>query len=119
MAALSSAGGHGGAAGGTIGYMPLEQLEGLDVSEAADEWALAVLTFDLTATNIPMMPLRALAAAPTKNATAVRTPRSTPTTPVSEYVSNAPTSAPITTAVMIANTAIVLYWRVMNASAPS
>jgi hypothetical protein len=52
MAALSSAMGHGASAGGTIGYMPLEQLEGLRVSETADEWGLAALTFEcLTAEN--------------------------------------------------------------------
>ncbi len=52
LAELSSALGHGAGAGGTIGYMPLEQLEGQRVSEATDEWALAALTFEcLTATN--------------------------------------------------------------------
>ncbi len=52
MAALSSAGGHGGAVGGTLGYMPLEQLEGLAVDEPADEWALAVLAYEcLTGVN--------------------------------------------------------------------
>jgi len=52
MAELSSAGGHGGAMGGTVGYMPLEQLEGLAVTEAADEWALGVLAYEcLTGVN--------------------------------------------------------------------
>ena len=52
MAALSSGAGHGSSEGGTIGYMPLEQLEGRPVSEATDEWALAALTYEcLTATN--------------------------------------------------------------------
>jgi predicted Ser/Thr protein kinase len=52
MAALSSASGHQGAFGGTISYMPLEQLEGLDVMEASDEWSLATLAFEcLTGVN--------------------------------------------------------------------
>ncbi len=52
MAALSSATGHGIAGGGTIGYMPLEQLEGRTVSESTDEWALALLAYEcLTGAN--------------------------------------------------------------------
>ena len=52
MAAISSAMGHGASVGGTLGYMPLEQLEGMRVSEATDEWALAALTYEcLTAEN--------------------------------------------------------------------
>jgi hypothetical protein len=52
MAALSSATGHGSGNGGTLGYMPLEQLDGVRVSEASDEWALAVLAYEcLTGTN--------------------------------------------------------------------
>lgn len=46
MAALSSATGHLSSGGGTIGYMPLEQLEGLRVGEATDEWALASLAYE-------------------------------------------------------------------------
>ena len=52
MAALSTALGHGVGEGGTLGYMPLEQLEGMRVSEATDEWALAAVTYEcLTAEN--------------------------------------------------------------------
>jgi len=52
LAAISTAMGHGTGAGGTLGYMPLEQLEGMRVSEATDEWALAALTYEcLTADN--------------------------------------------------------------------
>jgi hypothetical protein len=52
MSALSTALGHGVSEGGTIGYMPLEQLEGLRVGEATDEWALASLLYEcLTAEN--------------------------------------------------------------------
>jgi hypothetical protein len=52
MAELSTATGHGASFGGTVGYMPLEQLEGMRVSEAADEWALATLAFEcLTGSN--------------------------------------------------------------------
>lgn len=49
---LSSASGHGQAWGGTIGYMPLEQLQGRTVAETTDQWALAAVTFEgLTGTN--------------------------------------------------------------------
>ena len=52
MAALSSATGHGSGTGGTLGYMPLEQLDGRPVGESTDEWALAVLAYEcLTGTN--------------------------------------------------------------------
>ncbi len=52
MAAISTVMGHGASVGGTIGYMPLEQLEGMRVSEATDEWAFAALTYEcLTAEN--------------------------------------------------------------------
>lgn len=52
VSALSSLSGHGAAYGGTIGYMPLEQLKGDEVSEATDEWALAALAYEaLTADN--------------------------------------------------------------------
>lgn len=47
IAALSSSTGHGPAAGGTLGYMPLEQLRDLEVDERTDVWALAALTFEL------------------------------------------------------------------------
>ena len=42
---LSSLAGHGPAWGGTAGYMPIEQLEGDTVSEASDQWALAVIAY--------------------------------------------------------------------------
>ncbi len=52
IAALSSYAGHGEAGGGTPGYMPLEQLEGREVSERTDEWAFAALVYEaLTCTN--------------------------------------------------------------------
>lgn len=47
IAALSSSAGHGPAAGGTLGYMPLEQLRELDVDERTDVWALAALAFEV------------------------------------------------------------------------
>ena len=52
MAALSSVTGHGASAGGTLGYMPLEQLRGESVSETTDEWALGMLAYEcLTGDN--------------------------------------------------------------------
>jgi hypothetical protein len=46
MAELSTLSGHKTSFGGTLGYMPLEQLEGLPVTSATDEWALAILAFE-------------------------------------------------------------------------
>ncbi len=46
IAELSSLSGHTSAYGGTLGYMPLEQLEGERVSERTDEWAVAALVFE-------------------------------------------------------------------------
>ncbi len=52
IAELSSLSGHGPAFGGTLGYMPLEQLEGRNVSVRTDEWAFAALVYELlTGTN--------------------------------------------------------------------
>lgn len=47
IAELSTATGHGPAAGGTIGYMPLEQLRGESLDERTDVWAFAALCFEL------------------------------------------------------------------------
>lgn len=46
MAELSTLFGHGPSYGGTIGYMPLEQLSGKRVSPATDEWALGALAYE-------------------------------------------------------------------------
>ena len=52
MATLASAAGYGGARGGTVGYMPPEQIEGKLVDERADVFSLAVVTWQaLTGTN--------------------------------------------------------------------
>lgn len=53
MAGLSSLAGHGPAFGGTPGYMPLEQLEGEHVSERTDEWAFAVLVYEMLTGDNP------------------------------------------------------------------
>ena len=55
MAELSSASGHGPSGGGTLGYMPLEQLEGSSVSTATDEWALASLAFECLTGHNPFV----------------------------------------------------------------
>lgn len=47
MAELSTASGHGPAWGGTLGYMPIEQLEGGNVTERTDQWALGALAYEL------------------------------------------------------------------------
>ncbi|MGV8084339.1 MAG: serine/threonine-protein kinase [Coriobacteriia bacterium] len=47
VAALSrEAGGPAAGTGGTLGYMPAEQLDAEPVDETADEWALAVLAYE-------------------------------------------------------------------------
>ena len=47
MARLSSAGGFGGSRGGTIGYMPPEQMRSEALDVRCDEWALASLTYEM------------------------------------------------------------------------
>lgn len=50
VSALSrEAGGPAEGTGGTLGYMPLEQLDAEPVDETADEWALAVLAYECVA----------------------------------------------------------------------
>lgn len=52
MATLSSAAGYGDARGGTVGYMPIEQIEGGLVDERTDVFSLAVVAWQaLTGTN--------------------------------------------------------------------
>ena len=53
IADLSSADGHGSAVGGTIGYMPLEQLTGEPATELTDEWAFAAVAYDFLAGEYP------------------------------------------------------------------
>lgn len=52
LATLSDAAGFGTAGGGTIGYMPLEQMRQENLDARCDEWALASLTYEMiTGTN--------------------------------------------------------------------
>lgn len=52
MATLASAAGYGDARGGTVGYMPPEQIEGMLVDERADVFSLAVVVWQaLTGSN--------------------------------------------------------------------
>lgn len=52
MAELGAAAGYGGARGGTVGYMPPEQIEGMLVDERADVFSLAVVLWQaLTGRN--------------------------------------------------------------------
>lgn len=52
MATLASAAGYGGARGGTVGYMPPEQIDGDLVDERTDAFALAVVVWQaLTGVN--------------------------------------------------------------------
>ena len=49
LATLADASGYGAAGGGTIGYMPLEQMRQENLDVRCDEWALASLTYEMLA----------------------------------------------------------------------
>ena len=53
MALLTSAAGFGGARGGTIGYMPPEQLNGLEVDERTDIFSLACVLYESLCATAP------------------------------------------------------------------
>ena len=53
MASLASAAGYGGAWGGTIGYMPPEQIEGDYVDERTDVFAFAVVVWEALTGTCP------------------------------------------------------------------
>ncbi|MDO4796865.1 MAG: serine/threonine-protein kinase [Coriobacteriales bacterium] len=53
MASLASAAGYGGARGGTIGYMPPEQIEGGYVDERTDVFSLAVVVWEALTGSCP------------------------------------------------------------------
>ena len=53
MATLASAAGFGGARGGTIGYMPPEQLNGEEVDERSDVFALAAVLYESLCATAP------------------------------------------------------------------
>ena len=53
LATLMDASGHGTAGGGTIGYMPLEQMRQEALDERTDEWALASLTYEMLSGDNP------------------------------------------------------------------
>lgn len=53
LASLSGTAGHSAAEGGTLGYMPLEQLAGDPVTEATDQWAFAAVLYELVTGEFP------------------------------------------------------------------
>lgn len=53
LASLSGSAGHSAAEGGTVGYMPLEQLMGEPASEATDQWAFAAVLYELMTGEFP------------------------------------------------------------------
>lgn len=55
MAELGAATGYGGARGGTVGYMPPEQIEGMLVDERADVFSLAVVIWQSLAGRNPFL----------------------------------------------------------------
>lgn len=55
LARLIGDAGYGSAAGGTIGYMPPEQMRQEDLDERCDEWALASLTYELISGANPFL----------------------------------------------------------------
>ena len=59
MATLASAAGYGDARGGTVGYMPPEQIQGMLVDERADVFSLAVVTWQALCGTDPFAAVRA------------------------------------------------------------
>ncbi len=55
VATLSAITGHGPGVGGTLGYMPVEQLRGNDVDERTDVWALASLSYEILTNANPFV----------------------------------------------------------------
>lgn len=55
LARLAGEAGYGVATGGTIGYMPPEQMRQNDLDERCDEWALASLTYEMISGSNPFI----------------------------------------------------------------
>ena len=55
LARLSNVGGYDSASGGTIGYMPLEQISRQALDERCDEWALASIMYELLTGRNPFI----------------------------------------------------------------
>lgn len=55
LAKLADASGFGAAGGGTIGYMPLEQMRGEDLDARCDEWALASVAYEMLTGGNPFL----------------------------------------------------------------
>lgn len=55
IAKLAGAGGFGSAGGGTIGYMPLEQMRGELLDVRCDEWALASVAYEMLTGENPFL----------------------------------------------------------------
>ena len=55
LASLSDAAGFGSAAGGTIGYMPPEQMRQENLDARCDEWALAAMTYEMLTHHNPFL----------------------------------------------------------------
>ena len=55
LATLADASGFGAAGGGTIGYMPLEQMRQESLDARSDEWALASLAYEMLAGENPFL----------------------------------------------------------------
>ena len=55
LARLAGEAGYGAAEGGTIGYMPPEQMEQRNLNERCDEWALASLVYEMISGANPFL----------------------------------------------------------------
>ena len=55
LAVLAGTSGFGAAGGGTIGYMPLEQMRQESLDARCDEWALASVTYEMLAGENPFL----------------------------------------------------------------
>ena len=55
LARLATESGYGIATGGTIGYMPPEQMTGQELDERCDQWALASFTYEMVSGGNPFI----------------------------------------------------------------
>lgn len=63
LATLMDLNGKGSAAAGTIGYMPLEQMQKMPLDVRSDEWSLAIITYEMLTGSNPFTTAKTLSEA--------------------------------------------------------